>query len=162
MESVELIITVFPEPAKAGLVMNEVQAEVKAGKLRVFSSAWIAKDSDGYTTIKEGQDVDARSGALFGALVGGLIGLLGGPAGAVIGAAAGAATGGVAASRVDLGFENPFLEEVQSTLKPSTSALLLMMENPWGDVVSKALEAEGGKVLRHALRDELATRLHEE
>lgn len=160
--SIELIVTVFPDPAQAGQVMEQVHALEKEGNLKLFSSAWISKDQAGNASVKEGRDLDPRRGALFGALVGGLMGLLAGPAGMVIGAAAGAATGSAAAGRIDLGFENKFLSEVQETLKPGTSALLLMLENPYGATAAQKLEELGGKVFRHALRDDLAKRLSEE
>lgn len=159
MEPIELILAVFPAEQRAFESLEELKRGEEKGVLCLFSAAAISKDSKGVTRVKEDQDLSAGRGSLFGALVGGVVGLLGGPAGAVIGAAAGAATGGLVAGKTDLGFEDAFLGELKGALQPGKSALLLLVEERYGDEVSGELEGQGGQLYRHAVRQEVVDRL---
>ena len=125
---VELIVAAFQEEDKAEEVLNALKQLEKEEIIDLVNAAVITKDDKGKVAIKETQDVRAGRGALFGAVAGGLIGLLGGPAGVVIGAAAGAATGGVAASKIDMGFPDDTLEELQEALTPGSSAILALIQ----------------------------------
>jgi uncharacterized membrane protein len=161
-ESVELLLAVFKAEDRAGVVLRELHHLEKEGKLRLFNSAVISKDSSGRAHLHETNDVDARRGTLFGGLVGGLIGLLGGPAGALVGAAAGAVAGGAIAGSVDLGFSNTFLAELQAELHAGSSALLVLVEQPWAEALVTHLAASGGHLMRHCLKADLAKRMAEE
>jgi len=125
----------------------------------LVNAAVMTKDEKGKVTLKETQDVDAKHGALFGAVAGGLIGLLGGPAGVIVGAAAGAATGGVAANKIDMGFPDDTLKELQGTLTPGSSAILALIQHEWVDRVVEELDKFGASLFRQALKEELAAQL---
>ena len=99
---------------------------------------------------------------MFGAIAGGLIGLLGGPVGVIIGAAAGAATGGIAASKIDMGFPDDTLKELDDGLTPGSSAILALIQHQWVDTVVSKLEKTGAKLFRQALKEELAAQLVED
>lgn len=159
MESVELILAVFPDESWAAEALDSLKANKEDGALRLVNAAILSKDDEGRTAIKEDQDLSAGRGSVFGALVGGLIGLLGGPVGAVVGAAAGAATGGFLAGKTDLGFDDTFLNELKGALQPGNSALLMLVEESWGDRVAEALQGQDAKVVRHAVRKEIVDRL---
>ena len=158
-EEVELILAVFPAEFLAAETLDSLKANQKDGLIELLNAAAIAKDIEGRTAVKEDHDLGAGRGSLFGALVGGLVGLLAGPGGAVVGAVAGAATGGVLAARTDLGFEDAFLKELKNVLQPGKSALLLLLEERFGDTVAKLLEARSEQVFRHAVRKELVQQL---
>jgi uncharacterized membrane protein len=158
---VELIIAAFNEQNKAGEALKTLRELEKQQVIWLVNAAIMTKDAKGKVSIKETQDVDARHGALFGAITGGLIGLLGGPAGVVVGAAAGAATGGAVAHKVDMGFPEVTLKEIQSTLKPGSSAILALIQHEWVDRVAEELDKVGATLFRQALKEEVAAQLDE-
>jgi uncharacterized membrane protein/sporulation protein YlmC with PRC-barrel domain len=123
----------------------------------IRNTAIVIKEADSKIKSKETGDVDAKRGALFGAVTGGLIGLLGGPVGAVIGAAAGAATGSVAADRIDRGFSNTYLEQIEDHLKPGRSALVTLVEQTSVEKVIAALANLNGKVIQQKLTDDVVS-----
>lgn len=159
MESVELILAVFPGESLAIEAFEALKASEEDGALRLINAAVLSKDNEGRTAVREDQDLSAGRGSMFGALVGGLIGLLGGPVGAIVGAAAGAATGGLLAGKTDLGFDDTFLNELKGALQPGSSGLLLLLEESRGDRVADELESHGAKIFRHAVRQEIVDRL---
>jgi uncharacterized membrane protein len=159
MEPIELILAVFPAEPLAFEALDDLKEGEEQGLLRLLSAAAVSKDPNGVTRVKDDQDLSAGRGSLFGALVGGLVGLLGGPAGAVIGAAAGAATGGLVAGKTDLGFDDSFLDELKGALQPGSSALLLLVEERWGEEAAGELEGKGARLYRHAVRKDVLDRL---
>ena len=158
---IELIVAAFNDEAKAGAVLKDLKGLEKDGVILLVNAAVMVKDEKGKITIKETEDVTSGKGALFGAIAGGVIGLLGGPVGVIIGAAAGAATGGVAASKIDMGFPDDSLKELESGLTPGSSAILALIQHQWVDAVVSELEKAGAKLFRQALQDELAAQLVE-
>jgi uncharacterized membrane protein len=159
MDEIELILAVFSRADRAAQTLDDLKQREEDGELRLYNVASIAKNKDGLTSVKEDQDLGAGRGSLFGALVGGLIGLLAGPGGAIVGAAAGAATGGLVAGKTDLGFEDDFLDDLKRALPPGSSALLLLVEERWGDAVARVLLHQGARLYRHAVRKEILARL---
>jgi len=156
---VELIVAAFNEENKAGEVLTELKAMDKKGVIAILNAAVMQKKDSGKINIKETEDIDARRGAIFGALTGGLIGLFGGPAGAIVGAAAGAAAGGVAANRIDMGFPDDVLEELQGSLQPGSSAIIALIQHEWLDRVLAELEKYDAKLFQQTLKDEIAAQL---
>ncbi len=98
-------------------------------------------------------------GALFGAITGGIIGLLGGPVGVIVGAAAGAATGGAAAHWIDMGFDNDDLKSLRDSLRPGSSALVVLIESAGAALASDALNDLGGERLQQTLTDEMVAQI---
>jgi uncharacterized membrane protein len=157
---IELVVLVYDKAGKANEALSFLK-DLKREKLiaRIRNSAVLVKDVNGNISIKEAQDVDKRQGAIFGAITGGLVGMLGGPIGAVIGAAAGAATGRVAADKIDMGFSNDYLEALQESLQPDSSAIIALVEHEWTGTVTDTLAEHGGKVFRQALPDEILSQI---
>jgi len=140
---VELIIAAFNDEKKAKETLEVLKKLEKEEIIMLVNAAVMVKNENGKVNITETQDVDSKQGAIFGAIAGGLIGLLGGPAGVIVGATAGAATGGVAASKIDMGFPDETLEEIQSALTPGSSAILALIQHEWVDRVVEELEKQG-------------------
>ena len=159
---VELIVAAFQGEDKAGEVLDTLKQLEKEEIIFLVNAAVMTKDKKGKVSIKETQDVGAGKGALFGAIAGGLVGLLGGPVGVVVGAAAGAATGGVAASKIDMGFPDDTLKELQGSLTDGSSAILALIQHEWVDRVVEELEKHEAALFRQALKEELVTQLNEE
>jgi uncharacterized membrane protein/sporulation protein YlmC with PRC-barrel domain len=150
-----LLIVTFDALDKADQACKNLKALSRAEDIEIRDMAVIVKETDDKVKIKEAEDVDAKQGALFGAITGGLIGLLGGPIGAVVGAAAGAATGGVAADRIDRGFSDTYLDKLQSSLQPGSSALVTMVEQNLVEKVTAALADLDGEVVEQKLTDDV-------
>ncbi|HEX7976004.1 MAG TPA: DUF1269 domain-containing protein [Anaerolineales bacterium] len=157
----ELVLLLFDDEHRAVEVLHTLKDVERQGRARLFNAAILEKDPAGKTHVHETQDVSAGKGALFGAIVGGLIGLLGGPGGAIVGAAAGAATGGVAADRLDMGFSDDFMHQLEESLKPGSSAFVALLEPEWAERTLAEMQPLGGRMLRHALKSDLAARLAE-
>ena len=157
----ELIIAAFQDENKADEALQSLKELDKQDVIDVINAAVLVKDQAGKASIKETADPDAKRGALFGAVVGGLIGLLGGPAGVVVGAAAGAAAGGVAAHKIDLGFDDDYLKEVQESLPPGSSAIFALIEHEWVEKVVEALDAYEADIIQREIKAEIATQLTE-
>ena len=159
---VELIVAAFKEEGKAEEVLKTLKELQKQEIIFLVNAAVMTKNEKGKVSLKETQDVGAGKGALFGAVAGGLIGLLGGPVGVVVGAAAGAATGGVAANKIDMGFPNDTLKEIQATLTPGSSAILALIQHEWVDRVVEELEKYNAALFRQALKEEVVAQLNQE
>ena len=159
---VELIVAAFKEEDKAAEVLKTLKQLEKDQVIFLVNAAVMTKDEKGKTSIKETQDVGTGKGALFGAVAGGLVGLLGGPVGVIVGAAAGAATGGIAANKIDMGFPDDTLKELQETLTPGSSAILALIQHEWVDRVVEEMEKYGAALFRQSLKDELVAQLAEE
>ena len=156
---VELIVAAFNDEKKAGEVLQLLRELEKEQIIFLINAAVMTKDEKGSVSVKETQDIGGGKGALFGAIAGGVVGLLGGPIGVVIGAAAGAATGGFAASKIDMGFPDDTLKELQTTLKPNSSAILALIQHEWVDRVVDELEKAGAALFRQAIKDEISAQL---
>jgi len=161
MGPIELIVAAFGDETKAGAVLKDLKTLEKDGVILLVNAAVMVKDDNGKLSIKETEDISSGKGALFGAIAGGVIGLLGGPVGVIIGAAAGAATGGVAANKIDMGFPNDTLKELESSLTPGSSAILALIQHQWVDTVISELEKAGARIFHQALKEELAAQLAE-
>ena len=158
---VELVIAAFNDEHKAKETLKILKELEKEEIIMLVNAAVMVKDEKGKVKLKETQDLDSKQGALFGAIAGGLIGLLGGPAGVLVGAAAGAATGGVAAHKIDMGFPDETLKEIQGALTPGSSAILALIQHEWIDRVVEELEKQGASLFREALKAEIAEQLDE-
>jgi uncharacterized membrane protein/sporulation protein YlmC with PRC-barrel domain len=156
---IELVVLAFDTAGKAEEVLDFLQS-LKREKIvaRIRNAAILVKDANGKVSIKEAEDVDKRHGAIFGAITGGLVGLVGGPVGAIVGAAAGAATGRIAADKIDMGFSDNYLESLQKSLQPNSSAIIALVEHEWASTVTEALAKQGGQVFRQALPDAIINR----
>lgn len=159
MEAVELIVGVFDSKTRAKEAFFSLKALDKQRLIRLYNAAVLEKDEHGHIHLEEKQDVTPKGGAVFGAITGALIGLLGGPVGMMVGAAAGAATGDIAARMIDLGFSDDFLNDLSDHIKPNHSILMVTIEQQWADQVVASISSYRGKMLRHALREDLADKI---
>jgi uncharacterized membrane protein len=159
---VELVVAAFTNEEKAEEVLKSLKNLQKEKVIFLVNAAVMTKDDKGKVSMKETQDVGAGKGAIFGAIAGGLVGLIGGPVGVVVGAAAGAATGGVAANRIDMGFPDDTLKELQETLTPGSSAIVALIQHEWVDRVVEELEKEQASLFRQSLKEEIVAQLEEE
>jgi len=148
-----MLVVVFDNERKAyegKKALLQLDAE---GSISVYGYAVVAKEADGTSTIKQGDDVGPL-GTLVGTTLGSLIGVLFGPVGLAIGATAGF-TGGATADVYNSGVGDDFIDDVSKFLLPSKVALVAEIEE------DTRMEAIGGLVFRRAL-SEVKHQVHEE
>ena len=160
-ERVELVTRVFDNPGKAAEALEFVDDLHRRKVLKLLNAAVLVKDKDGKLSIDDVKEFDPKKGRLWGAVTGGLVGLLAGPAGVVIGALAGLGLGGLAGSKIDAGFSNEFLENLDQYLQPGSSALILLIEDHWVKSAAESMDGMGGVVLQETLTDRLVKDLTE-
>jgi len=86
--------------------------------------------------------------------------LIAGPVGWVT--VGGAAVGALAARLRDTGFPDRRLREVGESLKPGTSALIVVVEHRWVLEIEKRLKAAEAQYAVEELKQEVAAQLDEE
>ena len=67
----------------------------------------------------------------------------------------GAGAGHVAAKKLDFGFSDKFLENLQEHLQPGNSALIVLVEDTWAVSLSESLKDDKGIILQQTITDEL-------
>ena len=154
-----MLVVVFDNEVQAYDGRNALLAIDNEGNISVYAYAVLAKQADGTTTVKQGDD-SGPIGTLLGTSFGSLIGLLGGPVGVAVGASAGVLAGGA----VDLNnarIGDDFIDDVTKVLTPNKVALIAEIEEDWTTPVDTRMEAIGGTVFRRALSDVKQT-IHDE
>ena len=151
---IELLVAAFDGEQAAETALKQLKEMQKDGVVGIVNAAVLVKTASGHAHIRETEDVRAPAGAVFGAIVGGLVGLIGGPAGVIVGAAAGAAAGGVAAHKIDMGFTNSNLEQMEALLPPGSSAIIAMVSLDWIERVSQALETLNARLVRQSINED--------
>jgi len=154
-----MLVVVFDNESKAYEGKKALLQLDGEGSISVYGYAVVAKNSDGTTTVKQGDDYGPL-GTLAGTAVGSLIGLLGGPVGVAIGAAVGL-TAGAAVDLHNASIGEDFIDDVKKVLLPNRVALIAEIEEDWTTPVDNRMEAIGGLIFRRALSDVEDT-LHEE
>jgi len=146
-----MLVVVFDNESKAYEGKKALLQLDGEGSISAYGYAVVAKNPDGTTTVKQGDD-SGPLGTFTGTTLGSLIGLLGGPAGVVLGAAAGLGAG----AAVDLHnarISDDFIDDVTKVLLPNRFALIAEIEEDWTTPVDTRMEAIGGTVFRRALSD---------
>lgn len=146
-----MLVVVFDNETSAYQGKKALQELSKEGSIGVYAYAVLAKNADGTSTIKQGDD-SGPIGTLVGTTFGSLIGLLGGPVGVLAGATAGMSVG-AGADLSTAAFGTDFLDDVTKVLKPNKVALVAEIEEEWVTPVDTRMEAIGGSVYRRSVAD---------
>jgi uncharacterized membrane protein len=155
-----MLVVMFDNETRAFEGKEALQQLDQEGSINLYAYAVLAKNADGKTTIKQGDDV-GPVGTLVGTSVGSLIGLLGGPVGLAIGATAGAA-GGSIFDLHNARIGDDYLDDVTRALTPSKFAVVAQVDEEWITPVDARMEALGGTVYRRALSQVTDTANQEE
>ena len=124
----------FAGKRSAGNALDAIEDNSDNDYLWIDDVAVISVNKRGHYRVHStwAQDSDNVAGGIgFGAICGGLIGLLFGPVGALAGAAVGGSVGGLIGDADNVEFNDPVLGNFAASLKPDTSALVIV-----GDAVS--------------------------
>jgi len=154
-----MLVVVFDIESKAYEGQKALLKLDGEGSISVYGYAVVAKNTDGTTAVKQGDDYGPL-GTLAGTAVGSLIGLIGGPVGMVIGATAGL-TVGAAVDLNNAGIGLDFIDDLAKILLPNRYAVIAEIEEDWTTPVDNRMEAIGGTVFRRALSDVKQT-IHDE
>jgi len=146
-----MLVVVFDSESKAYEGKKALLQLDGEGSISAYGYAVVAKNSDGTTTVKQGDDTGPL-GTLAGTAVGSLIGVLGGPAGLAIGAAVGL-TAGATVDLHNARISDDFIDDVTKVLLPNRVAVIAEIEEDWTTPVDTRMEAIGGIVFRRALSD---------
>jgi uncharacterized membrane protein len=157
--NIDLLAWTYEEVKAAERGLEALKHLAKQDPAAILASAILAKDAKGKTSLKELGDVDKKHGALLGAITGGLIGLTAGPVGLVVAIAAGAATGRAAAKRIDLGFPDEFLNQIEENVAPGSAVVLALADRSSADKASGAMATSGGTLHRVPVTDDMLARL---
>ena len=154
-----MLVVVFDNENKAYEGKKALLQLDGEGSITLYGYAVVAKNTNGTTTVKQGDD-SGPLGTLAGTAVGSLIGLLGGPIGVAIGATAGL-TAGAAADLNNARIGLDFIDDVTKVLLPNKLAVVAEVEEDWTTPADNRMEAIGGTVFRRALSDVKQT-IHDE
>ncbi len=160
--AVKLIVANYEEEDAAGEALKKLKDIEVHSDLRFLDAAVIHRDDKSKIHIKETSDPGGGKGAAAGGTIGALIGVLAGPPGIIVGGAVGALVGGVTAKAIDSGIPNDKLEELGEALSPGTSAVAVISEAPFVDMVEKQLERTGGVVSTTHMRADIPDQLAED
>jgi uncharacterized membrane protein len=145
------------EPEQAASILKYIEKKAKEAGVELEDAVVVYKTKSGDVKIKQTKDITLGKGAGRGAFWGLLIGLLfGGPLGGVLG---GLGIGAIYGRVVDHGVDDKFIKDVGDALKPSTSALLMLIpDEDYDDALAylktfdtKVYEAELGEEVEEAV-----------
>lgn len=140
--------------------VNALEAERARGDLHKYRKhivdlAIVTKDKNNDIFIDERDDLEGSEGAKLGALAGGIFGMILGPGGligtaiaATLGAVGGAFAGKIGAELVDTGLNDLTLKNIVNALEPTSSALVLIVAEEYGDEVIEILGAPQADIKR--------------
>jgi uncharacterized membrane protein len=118
----------------------------------------LRRDTKAKLHVRELRDMRGGKGAVIGGAVGAAVGLLFPPS-VIFAGGVGAAIGGLAAKLRDSGFPDDNLRELGAGLKPGTSAIVAVIEHRWVADLQRTMEAEGARIVRQGLADDIRAQL---
>jgi uncharacterized membrane protein len=116
---VDLLVIRFPDNTFTGEIVEELKALVDSDTVRVMDLIFVTRSRDGAIEKIELTDLDDAVAVLFDAFIGELEGL----------------------------FSSEDAQVIGSSLKPDTSAALLLYENVWARKFASAVARVNGEVL---------------
>jgi uncharacterized membrane protein len=154
----ELVAMGFKEPYLADALLYELNELGKEYPVDVDDAAVIVKDQNGGIEVKEEFDPFVQfpvSGALYFGFLGAVLGwiLTGGPfVGLQIGVPLGWIVGAVAGRFAPTSIPNGLANELEKTMEPGDSILLVSARNPWtSEKIVDVLKQFDGELLKTSL-----------
>jgi len=154
---IQIVVAAFNSHDGAAQALKQLKEAQSARLIKIDSVAVLTKDADGKLDVKEPSDWGGGRGTVVGGVTGAAVGLLAGPVGWAIGL--GALVGGLAAKLRDSGFSDERLRQLGGSLKPSTSALVAVVEHRWVADLEKQLASAGADTLTAEIGADIAREL---
>lgn len=137
------------EPERAFAVLEEITQKAKEADARLEDAVVVYRTVDKRIKIKQTKDMTVGKGARRGAFWGLLVGLLlGGPIGGLLG---GMGVGAIFGRKIDKGVSDKFITDVGNSLKPNTSAIMLLIGEEDYDRAIPYLKSFGAELHETAL-----------
>lgn len=152
----DLIVMSFDSVATAEEVRGKVRGLQKQGLIALTDAAVISKDADGKINVHNEVSRETKVGAGVGALMGALLTVVF-PAGLLIGAVGGAAVGALVGNGVD----KKFVEDVQNSLAPGSSALFIVLKGGDASAIRGVLEPYEGTLIQTTFDTDLEEQLRD-
>ncbi len=152
----ELIVIGYADEQTAGKVLDEVLEMQKDYLIDLANAGVVRRDAKGKLHVSSPHHLTSE-GALWGALWGALIGLIFFVP--LFGAIVGGAFGALGGKLTELGIDDDFKRQIGDLVKPSTSALMLVVQKATPDKVLDELRPYGGTVLRTSLTEDAERKL---
>lgn len=146
-----LVVVGYDDPFKAEEMRIALQKLRKDYLLDLEDAVVAVKDEKGAVKLHQPVNLTA-AGALNGGFWGSLIGLM--FMNPLLGFAVGATSGALSGSLTDIGINDEFMKELAKTLKPSSSALFILVRSMTADKVLEEVAGSGGTVLKSSLTNE--------
>lgn len=153
----DLVVMSFSNVETAEAVRETVRQLQKAGMIALSDAAVISKDADGKINVNNEVSRETKVGAGVGAVLGAVLGFAFPIAGLVLGTAGGAAVGALVGNGVD----RKFVEDVQNSLTPGSSALFLVIRSGDAAALRGALEPYEGTLIQTTLDSSLEDQLRD-
>jgi uncharacterized membrane protein len=146
-----LVVVGYDDPFKAEEMRISLQKLRKDYLLDLEDAVVAVKDEKGKVKLHQPVNLTA-AGALSGGFWGSLIGLM--FMNPLLGFAVGATSGALSGSLADIGINDDFMKELAKTLKPSSSALFILVRSMTADKVLEEVAGSGGTILKSSLTNE--------
>lgn len=153
----DLVVMSFNSVEAAEAVRDTVRQLQKSGMITLSDAAVISKDADGKINVSSEVSRETKVGAGVGAVLGAVLGFAFPIAGIVLGTAGGAAVGALVGNGVD----RKFVEDVQNSLTPGSSALFLVIRSGDAAALRGALEPHQGTLIQTTLDTSLEEQLRD-
>lgn len=155
---VQLIVAAFQDENGAEQALNQLKAAKKEHLIKIQNAAVIRKDAQGKLHINETKDMKGGKGAVIGGVVGAALAIMTGGASLAI-TGAGALIGGLSAKLRDSGFKDDRLKQLGASLKPSTSAIVAVIDHIWVAELERELQKAGADVLTEVIAADVAAQM---
>jgi uncharacterized membrane protein len=160
MPAYGFLVVGFLDDRAADLALDDLKEAKIQHKYYFEDAAVVVRDAEGKIDYHETGTMSTGKGAGIGALVGGIVGILGGPAGIALGAGAGAAVG-AAIGASDEGLKTESLEMVGVSLKPGTSALVVLTSHDFAAAMQDRIPLDEIRAVVVDLGGQVSARLEE-
>jgi uncharacterized membrane protein len=149
---------VFQDEGGAGVALSQLKEAKKEKLVAIKDAAILRKDASGKLHVSETGDMTGTRGGATGAVVGAVLGVLSGGATLAL-TGIGAVAGGLAAKLRDSGFNDERLRKMGEGLKPSSSAIIAVIEHTWVTDLEKELQKAGAEIVTEAISQDIAKQL---
>jgi uncharacterized membrane protein len=155
----ELIAIAYPDVNRAEQVLATLSQLQSAYLIDLEDAVYVTKDAQGRVQLHQPMNptgAAAAGGAFMGGIFGFVLGLfvLMPLAGAAVGAGIGAGTGALAGHFADYGIDDNFIKQLQASLKPNTSAIMVLVSRVNPEKVVPEISKYGGTLVRTSLSTE--------
>lgn len=155
----ELIAIAYPDMNRAEQVLSTLTQLQSAYLIDLEDAVYVTKDANGKVQLHQPMNptgAAAAGGAVMGGIFGFVLGLfvLMPIAGAAVGAGIGAGAGALAGHFADYGIDDSFVKQLETSLQPNSSAILVLVSKATPDKVVPEVSKYGGTIIRTSLSKE--------